>query len=447
MKLEKILVVDDEPILRSFLKEVLKRKGKTVYIAKDGLEGIEVLKKNDVDLIITDLKMPNKSGIDVLTFAKSKSKELIVILMTAHATIESAVEAMQMGAFHYLIKPFSQEAIEVVLQKAEEHFSLISENQFLKQEALPNIPFIAKSKPMKDLLKTLSKIAKSSASVFISGESGTGKEVIAKCIHLLSKRKEDPFITVNCPAIPDTLIESEFFGHEKGSFTGALQKRIGRFERAHNGTLLLDEVTEIPILMQPKLLRVIQEQEFERVGGSHSIRVDVRFISTTNRAIQKSIDEKIFREDLYYRLNVVPIHIPPLRDRKEDILPLANHFIQKLCKEHHLTQKQLSKTSYEKLLAYSWPGNVRELCNVIERAIVLTDDPEISDTYLFLDEMPKERKNPLPIGKSLKEVEKEFILQTLADQKQNRSQTAKILGITLKTLRNKLNDYNPKNLS
>lgn len=441
MKLEKILVVDDEPTLRGFLQETLKRKGKVVYTAKDGLEAIETLKRNDIDLIITDLKMPNKSGIDVLNFAKRKNQEIMVILMTAHATIESAVEAMQLGAFHYLIKPFSYEAIEVVLQKVEEHFVLRSENQFLKQEALPSAPFIAKSKPMKDLLKNLSKIAKTSASVFISGESGTGKEVIARCIHLFSKRKDAPFITVNCPAIPDTLIESEFFGHEKGSFTGASQKRIGRFERAHNGTLLLDEVTETPILMQPKLLRAIQEQEFERVGGSHPIRVDIRFISTTNRNIRKSIDQKIFREDLYYRLNVVPIHIPPLRERKEDILPLANHFIQKLCKEHHLPHKALSKSSYEKLLAYSWPGNVRELCNVIERAVVLTDGTEISDAYLFLDYTSTKPSTSLPVGKSLKELEQDFILQTLEKQKQNRSETAKILGITLKTLRNKLNQY------
>lgn len=302
--------------------------------------------------------------------------------------------------------------------------------------------FIAESSAMKKIAQDLEKIAKSQASVFITGESGTGKEVIGSLIHQMSSRSKNPFIKVNCAAIPETLLESEFFGHEKGAFTGALQRKIGRFELADLGTLLLDEVTEIPLTLQPKLLRAIQEQEFERVGGMNPLRVNVRFLATSNRDMQEAIESRIFREDLFYRLNVVPIHIPPLRERSEDIIPLAEMFLKLFCEKNKKTLKQLSPSAIEKLMSYTWPGNVRELSNIIERTVVLDFDSVIHADHLYLSSSkPLPSKDSLPIGISLYEMEKRFILQTLISQHDNKTKTAQILGISVKTLRNKLYEY------
>ncbi len=305
--------------------------------------------------------------------------------------------------------------------------------------------FIAESPAMKKLIQDIDKIAKSHASVLITGESGTGKEVIGGLIHHLSHRSKEPFIKVNCAAIPETLLESEFFGHEKGAFTGALQKKIGRFELADLGTLLLDEVTEIPLPLQPKLLRAIQEQEFERVGGMKPIRVNVRFLATSNRNMQEAIDAKIFREDLFYRLNVVPLHIPPLREREEDIIPLAQHFLKRFCEKNHKPFKQLSQSATLKLMNYPWPGNVRELSNVIERTVVLDFDSTIEADHLYLETLSggksTQHKGTLPIGISLFEMEKRLILETLIAYGNNKTKTAQILKISVKTLRNKLYEY------
>lgn len=292
---------------------------------------------------------------------------------------------------------------------------------------------------MKRILQDLEKIAKSNASVFITGESGTGKEVVASVIHELSARAADPFIKVNCAAIPETLLESEFFGHEKGSFTGAHTRKIGRFELGDKGTLLLDEVTEIPLTLQPKLLRAIQEQEFERVGGSRPIKVNLRFLATSNRNMQEAVESKIFREDLFYRLNVVPIQIPPLRERREDICPLASFFLERFCKENHKPMKQFTEAAIQKLLDYPWPGNVRELANVIERTVVLDFDPVIDTGHLYLDVSPPVKLSPK--GMTLHEMEKQLILSTLEANGQNRTKTASILGISVRTLRNKLHEY------
>ncbi len=304
---------------------------------------------------------------------------------------------------------------------------------------------IAESPGMKRILSDLTKIAKSQASVFITGESGTGKEVLAAEIHRRSARTSAPFIKVNCAAIPESLLESEFFGHERGSFTGAIAKKTGRFELADQGTLFLDEVTEIPILLQPKLLRAIQEQEFERVGGMLPIKVNVRFLAASNRNPQEAIENKLFREDLYYRLNVVPIHIPPLRERTEDILPLAQYFLEKLCKENHKPIKQLSERAVRKLIEYPWPGNVRELSNIMERTVILDFDPIIDAEHLYLDSSFYNKKTfdskNLPIGMSLHELEKWLILETLSANHQNKTKTAAILGISVRTLRNKLYEY------
>ncbi|MBI2742605.1 MAG: sigma-54-dependent Fis family transcriptional regulator [Chlamydiales bacterium] len=296
---------------------------------------------------------------------------------------------------------------------------------------------------MKKILSDVVKIAQSSASVFISGESGTGKEVIAEAIHLMSPRASAAFIKVNCAAVPETLIESEFFGHEKGSFTGAVNRRIGRFEQADKGTLLLDEISEVPLTVQTKLLRAVQEQVFERVGGPNPIQVDVRLISTSNRNMKEAVEQKIFREDLYYRLNVVPIHLAPLRERKEDILPLAEHFLERLCAENQKPRKSLSLAAKNRMLNYPWPGNIRELANIIERLVVMHSTVEISPSDLCLEEPglcsigPSLYAGPL----TLEELEKRHILETLALQNYNRTQTAKLLGISVRTLRNKLHHY------
>lgn len=294
---------------------------------------------------------------------------------------------------------------------------------------------------MKKILHDLEKISKSNASVFITGESGTGKEVIGSAIHQLSHRVGNPFIKVNCAAIPETLIESEFFGHERGAFTGALQRKTGRFELADRGTLLLDEVTEIPLVLQAKLLRAIQEQEFERVGGMRPLKVNIRFLATSNRNMQEAIENKIFREDLFYRLNVVPIHIPPLRERVEDILPLAEYFLQRYCSENRKSPKHFTPEAIQKLQSYSWPGNVRELGNIIERTVVLDFDSAIDANHLYIETRPQVEKTSFPVGISLHEMEKRLILETLEVHHRNRSKTAAILGISVRTLRNKLHEY------
>lgn len=433
--IERILVADDEPLMLRFVAETLRRLGKEVVTAENGAKAVEKLEQESFDLVISDMKMPLKGGFDVLAAAKCP-----VILATAYGTIESAVEAMKKGAFHYLIKPFSLEALETVLQKVEEHLTLVEENRFYKEETIrtrcPEL--IAESSAMKKILQDVTKIAKSQASVFISGESGTGKEVIAAAIHRLSQRASAPFVKVNCAAIAETLVESEFFGHERGAFTGALTRKIGRFELADKGTLLLDEVTEIPLQLQPKLLRAIQEQEFERVGGMKPIRVHIRFLATSNRNMQEAIESKIFREDLFYRLNVVPIQIPPLRQRPEDILPLAHHFLEKFCSENHKIRKTLSEKAAQKLLSYHWPGNVRELANIIERTVVLDFSPMIDAEHLYLDTA---MKNTVSVGTTLHALEKKLILETLEAHHQNRTKTAAILGISVRTLRNKLHEY------
>ncbi len=453
MAIEKILIVDDEALVRNFLSETLRRRNLDVTTAENGLRAVQLLKENIYDLVITDMRMPDLTGIDIIKKVREISPATLVIVITAFGSIENAVEAMRLGAFNYLIKPFSPDTIEAVIEKADEHQSLVNENAYLRQnvQGIQAHEMIAKSPSMEKILKEVLQIAKSNANVLIHGESGTGKEVVAHAIHYNSLRQNKPFIKVNCAAIPETLIESEFFGHEKGSFTGAIGKRLGRFELANQGTLLLDEITEVPITLQPKLLRAIQEQEFERVGGVKPIKVDVRIISTTNRDIRHAIQEKALREDLYYRLNVVPIHLPPLRERPEDILPLAEHFLAKACQENHVDSKKLSSASIQKLKNYTWPGNVRELSNIIERAVVVEPEKEIQPDHLYLNNevmlssdkhtQTQSKMITVPIGVTLQELEKQLIVETLEANNMNRTKTAATLGISIRTLRNKLNEY------
>lgn len=446
--IKKILVADDEHLIRSFLYDSLTRLKKEVQMAANGPEAISLLDKENFDLVITDMKMPQKNGLDVLKHAKKINPDVYLIIITAYGNIENAVEAIKLGAFNYLIKPFTFEMLETIIKKIEEHIALISENIFLKHQISNNQDsIIRESFFMKNLLKNIDKISGSSSSVFISGESGTGKEVMAKLIHQKSPRDKNPFIKVNCAAISPTLLESEFFGHEKGAFTGAAEQKKGRFELADKGTLLLDEITEIPHNLQAKLLRALQEKEFERVGSSKPIKVDVRFISTTNKNIKNAIKDSLFREDLFYRLNVIPVHIAPLRERKDDIIPLANFFIEKFCVENHKPVKKLSSAAIKKLLNYSWPGNVRELANIIERTVVMDLHEIIEKDHIILDTHSCDFMNEENsfFNKPICEVEKTLILKTLEKQNYSRCKTAKILGITTRTLRNKINLYKSKN--
>lgn len=448
MSIEKILVVDDEMLIRNFLAETLRRKGIEVETAENGKKALQLLKDFAFDMVITDLKLPDITGLEILSKTKEISPNTVVILITAFGSIENTVEAMRRGAYNYIQKPFSAEAIEAVIEKANEHLSLVEENQYLRSQVssgggTTKKRVIGDSPLMKQILADVAQIAKSNASVFITGESGTGKEVIANTIHSSSPRSQKPFIKVNCAAVPDTLIESEFFGHERGAFTGANNKRLGRFELADGGSLLLDEVTEIPLSLQTKLLRVTQEQEFERVGGSKPISVDVRLISTSNRDVKEAVATKILRADLYYRLNVVPIHLPPLRDRQEDIIPLAEYFLENFCPGK---PKKITPEAKKKLLGYSWPGNIRELANIIERAVVLDKSPQISAEHLYLDPVvmaaDTSKTNVLPVGITLQELEKKLIIETLQQQQNDHAKAAEILGVTTRVLKSKLQLHN-----
>jgi two-component system response regulator AtoC len=453
MTIQKILIVDDEKLVRDFLVETLKRKNFEVDSVDAGQKAFSAMRDKQYDLIITDLKMPDYSGIDVLRKAKELCPGSLVVIVTAYGSVENAVDAMKLGAFNYLIKPFSPDTIEAILEKANEHLSLVAENSYLRQQLNPQaqeskFPIVAQSPAMKKIITQAERIASSNANVLITGESGTGKEVIASFIHFHSQRAKNPFIKVNCAAIPETLIESEFFGHEKGSFTGALSTHRGRFELANGGSLLLDEITEIPLGLQAKLLRVIQEQEFERIGGSRSIKIDVRIISTSNRNMQEALAQKVIREDLYFRLNVMPIHLPPLRERKEDILPLAEFFLKKFSEDNHKEPARLSKEAQKMLVDYNWPGNVREIGNIIERAVVLNTSGEITTDEIYLVNSFASNEEASAFDKNemctLQELEKKQIMETLEKLNHNRTKTAQALGISIRTLRNKILEYNLK---
>lgn len=425
----KILVQGEDKLLVCFLED----KSHKVEFVKNQAAAISLLKEEVFDLIFCDDK-------DVLKTVRQLQQTSLVILLTSIPNVTSAVEAMRLGAFDYLIQPIDINTLEGVLDRIESELLAKKEVVFQARGKLERI--MTESALMKQVLADIAKIAKSSASVFISGESGTGKEVIAHAIHFHSYRASHPFIKVNCAAIPESLIESEFFGHEKGSFTGATDRRLGRFELANKGTLLLDEISEIPLSVQAKLLRAVQEQEFERVGGSKPIQVDVRLISTSNRNMKNTVEEKLFREDLYYRLNVMPIQLPALRDRQEDIVPLAEHFLHSFCLENHKKQKTLSSEAKKRLLDYHWPGNIRELANVLERTVVMDLDDVIEADHLRLEiSCPIKPTLSNLHGLTLDEVKKKHILSTLVVHKHNRTQAAKALGISLRTLRNKLAQY------
>jgi len=376
MAIEKIIVLDDEPIIRKHLTEILQRKNLLVAQADGLARAKELVDKDDFDLIFADVRLPDGDGSEMLEYCQLKASPPLVAIMTAYASVESAVSCMKKGAFDYIIKPFSDDQVDILLKKASDFHQLVRVNQHLSQGSVNDTDheLLGNSPAIQNLNDLIRKVARTQATVLIQGESGTGKELVARSIFKNSTRSKQPFITVNCAAIPDNLVESEFFGHEKGAFTGAVSRREGRFELAHNGTILLDEISEISPVVQSKLLRVLQERELERVGGTRTIKVDVRVIATTNRDLAQSVERKEFRQDLFFRLNVVPVYVPPLRDRKSDITLLAQTFMRRYAKKHGCPVCGFSDASMEAMMAHSWPGNIRELQNVVERAVILTQE-------------------------------------------------------------------------
>ena len=450
-----ILVCDDKPVMVEFLNEYLQKEGHVVFTATDGEDGYLKFRENQPEIVITDMKMPKLTGIELLQKIKSESPDTIVIMMTAFATIESAIETMREGAYDYIIKPFSLDQIKSIMDKVNEKITLVQENKYLKSQLQMIYKFdnlIGQSGKMREMYEIITKVLDTKATVMITGETGTGKELIARAIHFNGPRKNKSFIKINCAAIPEGLLESELFGHERGAFTGAISKKEGKFEIADGGTLFLDEIGEIPQSIQVKLLRILQNREFERVGGNQTIKVDVRIIAATNRDLAKAVAENTFRNDLYYRLNVVPISVPPLRDRITDIPLLVEHFTKRVTNENNRAEVKISKDAMDIFMKYRWPGNVRELENIIERIIILTHNSVISVNDLPEHIIPKENqlleelKVP-SVGKyKMTEVvdyiEQKMMEDALKITNGQQTQAAEILGINRGSLIYKMKKFN-----
>ncbi|MFB0559283.1 MAG: sigma-54-dependent transcriptional regulator [Dehalococcoidales bacterium] len=442
-KKTKILVVDDEAIIRESLRDWLSDVGHQVLTAEDGPQALEIIEEEKPGIVFADLVMPGMDGIELLKKAKEISPGIEVIIITAYGSVPTAITAMREGAYDYIEKPFCPEKAELLVEKLVEHQRLVEENISLHQKLEERYRFeniIAKSPKMQQVIEVIKVVAKSNATVLVFGESGTGKELVARAIHSQSYRKDKPFIAVSCAALPESLLESELFGHEKGAFTGAHAQRKGKFEVANRGTLFLDEIGEMSANIQVHLLRVLEEKEFTRVGGNELIKVDVRVISATNTDMKEAVADGRFREDLYYRLNVVSIELPPLRERKEDIPLLAQHFLKKFAVENQKEIIGFSPEANDFLLKYEWPGNVREVENAIERAVILAKNP-----YIEVADLPQESltsARSAPREQSLAEVEKNHILNILSETPGNNySKAARILGISRATLYNKLKAY------
>jgi DNA-binding NtrC family response regulator len=444
-----ILLVDDEPQMLSAMELVVSRMGHTIRKSTSGAEALKEIEKARPDIVISDMRMPEVGGLDLLQELHKTDHSLPVVLITAYGTILQAVEAMKYGAYDFITKPFSAEDLERVIEsilksteKSSERTPQKSTKSDLSSEARV---IITNDQKMRSLLELSSIVAKSSASVLIQGESGTGKELIARFIHSASRRKDGPFVAVNCAALPENLLESELFGHEKGAFTGAQGSKIGKFELAHGGTILLDEVSEMAPLLQAKLLRVLQEREVDRVGGLKPVQVDVRVLATTNRDLRAAVAKGDFREDLLYRLNVIPINIIPLRERQGDIQLLTQHFIKKYSEN---TSQGISDEAMKALFAHSYPGNIRELQNICQRAVLLAQGKKIEVEHLLLglnssQETQVDSTSNLSLrpGMSVAEAEKRLIVETLRSTGQNKTRAAELLGISIRTLRNKLHEY------
>ncbi|MEM1059353.1 MAG: sigma-54 dependent transcriptional regulator [Verrucomicrobiota bacterium] len=447
MALDRILIIDDEEAVRATLMAQLSALDYTPLAVSSLLQAREVISKESFDLVLCDLKLPDGSGLDFLRDLRQANSELPCVVMTGYATAENAVEALRLGLMDYLIKPFSPAELEYSLQRIRRYLQLEHENVYLRQAQ--NQPSKAamvwgSSPIMNEVLELVKKVGQTEATVLIQGESGTGKEVVAHTIQQHSPRSSQPFVRINCAAIPETLLEAEFFGHEKGAFTGAVSRRLGRFETAQGGTILLDEIAEIPLSLQVKLLRVLQEKEFERVGGNKVIRMDARIIASTNRDLLDEVRQGRFREDLYYRLNVVPINLPPLRTRVSDIDELVMYFFKQFCRKHGKKLKGVTTECLEHLRAYRWPGNVRELQNTIERAVILTEQERFLDVHdLGLPSRPNRDSPAFDLASlpTCEEMERKLIAATLILTRNNKTHAAKKLGISLRTLRNKLAIY------
>lgn len=447
-----ILIVDDDPAHRTMLRTLLRSWGASVAEAADGAEAVALCKETSYDLILMDVQMPEVDGISALQAIKSYNPSIPVLIMTAYSKVESAVEAVKAGAYDYLSKPFDFDSLKLTILRALDHASLRYENRTLKEQlgTFDSNGIIGSSPAMRKLLEMLAMVAPSGATVLIIGESGTGKELIARAIHVNSPRVHNPFVAVNCAALSENLLESELFGHEKGAFTGADKRREGRFAHADTGSLFLDEIGEVSAAMQMKLLRVIQEREFQRVGGDQNVRVDVRLVAATNKDLNAEVEAGRFRQDLYFRLNVVTLEVPPLRDRVEDIPLLATAFLERYSKKNNKRIKGFTPKAMDCLLKYSWPGNVRELENVIERAVVLLLGEYVSERELPAalvenciksDDAAALSSGDDFAGMSLDEVEKRAILATLETCGGNKSEAARRLGVTRKTLHSKLARY------
>jgi DNA-binding NtrC family response regulator len=476
MALEKILVVDDEPMIAKSISESLRSKRYAVSTADSLARAEQLLKREVYDMMLLDVNLPDGKGTELLERLSRIPQKPLVIMMSGAATMESALACIRFGAFDYLMKPFALSEVEVLVKKAESFGQVLKVSQLLSHESAGSEDFLGVSPQFLQLKQLIKKVAPTEATVFISGENGTGKEMVASEIFKGSGRAAAPYIRVNCASISETLIESEFFGHEKGAFTGATERREGRFELADGGTILLDEISEIPIRLQAKLLRVLQEREFERVGGKHTIKVNVRVLATTNRNLKKAVAAGEFREDLFYRLNVFPLHVTSLRERREDIPVLAEHFLRRFERRHGVKIPGLSKAASERILRHDWPGNVRELQNTIERAVILTEDgtpvqssslfllPEGHTAGTFAEEtvsgngelksVPERRQSSKSEELvdseeeflSLPELEKRQTLRALQRTGGNRTKAAALLGISIRTLRNKLHEYQFENL-
>jgi DNA-binding NtrC family response regulator len=470
MAIEKILIVDDDLIIRKSLEDMLRKKRFSVVSAPSLSDAERYLAKDRFDLVFADIRLPDGDGTTLLERINQSGDPPLTVMITAHGTIESAVSCMRAGAFDYVIKPFSPSEIEMTVKKADSFDRMRRVNQHLSRETVSGSELIGSSPAMKNLKELIRKVARTDVTVLIQGENGTGKEMVASELFRNSSRSSAPFIKVNCAAITENLMESEFFGHEKGAFTGANERREGRFELAHQGTILLDEISEISTSLQAKLLRVLQEREFERVGGNKTLQVDVRVVATTNRNLLQSVHRKEFREDLYYRLNVFPLHVPPLRERREDIALMANEFLKRSARRHGFALGGISDAAMHEMVHYAWPGNVRQLQNCIERAVIMIDEGaqiEPADLGLIhsaprgamvampapdlLPETPPELAGPaafvsLPpapggVPLALEDLERQHILRVLHQTNGNRTQAANLLKISIRTLRNKLNEY------
>jgi DNA-binding NtrC family response regulator len=440
-----ILIIEDEAKMRRLLELNLGEDGFTTFSAEDAETGLKLLRQNHVDLVVTDLKLPGMNGLEFLQTIKRQNEALPVVVMTAFGSVETAVEAMKSGASDYVLKPFSLAEMRMVIRKELDVRNLREENRSLR-EALgkryshPNV--VARSPKMQEVLATVERVAPTNATVLLGGESGVGKDLIARSIHEKSRRANGTFLKINSTAIPENLLESELFGFERGAFTGAVASKPGKFELADKGTLFLDEIGDVPPATQVKLLRVLQEREFERLGGTRTIKVDVRLIAATNRDLREALEQGTFREDLYYRLNVVPIDIAPLRERKEDIADLVNLFVSRFAAESGKLIEGITPQAIEVLVNYHWPGNVRELQNIVERACALSKGPQLEVSDIHIDVRPSKSGNGapgfLPEGMTLEQWEDEMVQEALRRANGNKSQAARLLGLSRNALRYRL---------